>query len=200
MRLIDVVRPLTTFDLIPKHYFWIDFAITFNQLFRNLSSLSNKTIYAEKIAQISPIITQLVALQNDLIFSVKAVELPEISVIEEDVEVGTTRISEVGGTQINSDLVIEFYSATNLAFKNHYYLWLQLIFDLNTNGSLPRGFYESDIKIYELNRNGRLIETRIYHGCSPRNLDRNRFDVDENGFLESTVLTYKVNNGLTIIN
>lgn len=187
------------FNLIPKYNFLVDFSDTISQLIINMGFYqqyypNDATSIVNTVLKLGVLVDNII----DLMFVVKSIELPEIVIDSEELKIGTIPLTRIKGAQLNGDLVIEFRSDDLNMARKLYYTWIQILVDPKTNAGKPRLITEADITVFIYNRIGILVEKRIYHNCKPVSIDKLRYDVDETGFQDSIVMTFKCNNGMTI--
>lgn len=196
----DVLKNVTKFDLIPKHNFFVDLFSVISEMQQTLTAgfINMTSDEAMEMGEVFKEVISFIPLVKDLIFEIKAVELPEIVVGDEEINIGPAKMSVIKNASINSDLIIEFYASTSNIAKKLYYLWLKLMFDFKTGTQKARDLYEYDMNIYLFDRINTMLEKRTYHGCSPRNIEKTRYDYNEMGYQEVIVMTFKVNNGVSI--
>ena len=193
-----ILSNVSLLELTPKYNFFVSFINTYGQLNANFARYSTNYPLDPSLSSVSANLVELgINLQNTM-FSVKSVDIPEIIVNGRLIDIGTTKLYSITGADVGGDLLIEFHPESRNFAKKFYYTWLSTMISPVDNTKRPRNTYEADIDLYIYNRNFTPIEFRTYHGCVPINLEKQRYDVNETGYLESIALTFKVNNGATI--
>ena len=195
----DILKNIPKFNLVPKGNFFIDFTSTIAMLINNITEYKN--VYT-KDTNSDILLSQLITLQStitNVMFEVKAMDIPDIGVSVEEVDIGSTKIWRRTGIQFSTDLQIEFFSTTMNWVRKLFYCWLQCQFDLATNTSKPRLYSEADIDVYIYDRTRLfVVEHRTYKGCFPISVERQRFDTMEYDYQMGIPIIFKINNGMDI--
>lgn len=199
---LNNLKNIKNFELIPEWNFFVDFFPTISELYHNLVKYCQENPLDEKAYDIVVEITDNLWLDKveELSFSVKAINDPEVTVVGMDVNLGGSMVNIADKLQLGNanTLTIDFYATTsNIAYKL-YYLWISIMTDFEEDYKRPRGVYEVPIDIYIFNRQNQQITYKRYNDCSPRSVTDKKFDMLSTKYLDARQFSFRVNGGVEI--
>lgn len=180
---LSMYRPFS-FELIPKYNFSVDFT--------SISTILSKTDFSIEVSS------------SNTLFDV-AVKLKGVKLYDFSIEAGTaitlpnSTANYPSKINYNGNISLTFYADTSAISGRIYYAWIESMYYNMKEGLMnPPKDWLAEIPIHIYNRNGKLIQKRIYYDCYPTAISSNDYDKSSTEYQEDITIDLTVTGGLSI--